>query len=162
MTTSNPASNPANGAATVMERSLATVLESYARRGVFRSFHRAGTEFRFHWLWNLPFRLTLDARTATIAFPALITDVTRSSDLERALKDFIRGCCQPDRPRHRRIDPARLAILYSNRRGAVTLKIRSRDRDFAYAATQAIHLVNEIFLEFLSARYPEHLCVYSD
>ena len=97
-----------------MTTSVASVLESYARRGVFRSFHRAGTEFRFHWLWNLPFRLTLDARTATIAFPALITDVIRGSELDHSLKDFIRGCCQPDRPRHRRIDPARVSILYSN------------------------------------------------
>ena len=145
-----------------MTTSVAAVLESYAQRGVFRSFHQTGSEFHFHWLWNLPFHLTFDAPTATIAFPALLTDIPRGSELDQALKAFIRSCCTPDRPPHRRIDPARLAILYSNHGGAVTLKIRSRDRDFAYAATQAIHLVNEIFLEFLSARYPEQLCVYSD
>lgn len=145
-----------------MITSVAAVLGRYARRGVFRSFSRAGTEFRFHWLWNLPFRLRFDAHTATIIFPALLTDVVRGSDLDRELRDFIRGCCKPDRPQHRRIDAARIAIFYSNHGGAVTLKIRSRDRDFGYLANQAIHVVNEIFLEFLSARYPEHLCVYSD
>ena len=145
-----------------MTTSVANTLERYAQRGVFRSFSQAGAEFRFHWLWNLPFRLTLDARTGTIVFPALLSGVTRGSELELSLKDFIRESCSSLRPEHRRIDPARLAIFYSNRSGFVNLKLRSRDRDYSYAATQAIRLVNEIFLEFLQIRYPEHLCVSSD
>src|SRR5579872_1560502 len=120
------------------------VLQGYATRGVFRSFSRTGDEFRFHWLWNLPFHMTY--RRGSILFPALLTEVERGSELETALTEFIRGCCSPARPLHRRIDAARLSILYSNRRGAVTLRVRSRDRDDGYAAASAIRLVNEIFL----------------
>jgi len=138
------------------------VLESYARRGVFRSFSATGTSFRFHWLWNLPFHLTFCAESRALVFPRLLTGVERGSELESSLKEFIRGCCSPLRPLHRRIDAARLSILYSNRRGAVTISVRSLDRDYSYATTQAIHLVNEIFLSFLSVRYPEFLCVSSD
>ena len=138
------------------------VLQAYARRGVFRSFSRSGAEFRFRWLWNLPFRLRFDAARGLLSFPVLLSDVAPGSELELALKEFIRGCCSPERREHRRIDTARLAILYSNRGGEVTIKVRSLDRDYRYAAARAIHLVSEIFLEFLSARYPEHLGVASD
>ncbi|MGH9661999.1 MAG: hypothetical protein ACRD96_25855, partial [Bryobacteraceae bacterium] len=66
------------------------MLEAYAERGVFRSL-RAATrgnkcEFRFRWLWNLPFSLTFDARLGVLAFPELLPGIRAGSDLDAGLR----------------------------------------------------------------------------
>ena len=69
-------------------------LESYAERGVFRSFNRSRSaatraatqagaedraEFRFSWLWNLPFHMTYDRKKKAISFPQLFPNVSAGS-----------------------------------------------------------------------------------
>jgi hypothetical protein len=141
---------------TITSVAIGRELERYARRGVFRSFSRTGNEFRFHWLWGLPFHMTLDRRAAALVFPELLPNVPAGSGLERELKAFLRSFRAPDRPSHRRIDPKRLSVRCANRRGSVSLAFTIRD-DHEYAVSKALQLVNEVFLGFLNLHHPDYM-----
>jgi len=131
------------------------ILESYARRGVFRSFSQTSSggkaHFRFRWLWNLPFRATFQGKA--LRFENLLPAIPPGSELHAGLQAFIEGCQSDQRPEHRRIDPRRLAVQFSNRR----LCFRVVGTDYEYGVRKAIHLVNEIFLSYLSAEHPQFL-----
>jgi hypothetical protein len=142
---------------TITNAAIQRALERYAGRGVFRSFSRTGDEFHFHWLRDLPFHLTFDRKSVALLFPNLLPNVPARSDLELGLKKFVRGFNAADRPAHRRIDPAKLAVRYANRRGAVTLRFAIADADSEYAVSKALQIVNEVFLEYLSLHHPEYM-----
>ena len=133
------------------------VLSAYARRGVFRSFTEEetskGPAYRFHWLWNAPFAIQVDTRTGTIAFPSLLPGVARGSELHNGIQDFLRDCASPERPDHRRLDPSRIAVTFTGR----ALKFRIKKGDHSEATKQAIAVVNELFVSYLSTHYPSYL-----
>jgi len=129
---------------------------------VFRSFSHVAAgdqqvEFRFRWLWNLPFACTYDARRGVLSFPNLLPHIPAGSEMDTGLKAFIRSCCSSDRPAHRRIDPAQLSVRCSNRRGTVSLAARIAGGDHESGVRKTIQLVNEIFLGFLSTEHPQYL-----
>jgi hypothetical protein len=137
-------------------------LERYAERGVFGSFSETGAtngsvDFRFNWLWKLPFHLTFDAKRQAITFKKLLPEVAPGSDLDAGVKAFLKGCSSADRPEHRRVDRDRLTVGYRNRRGTVSLTFRVPGVDYEYAVRRAIYLVNELFVGFLNLRYPEYM-----
>jgi len=139
-----------------------TELERYAERGVFGSFSETvaksgSVEFRFNWLWKLPFHLTFDSKPQTLTFKKLLPDVEPGSDLDAGLKAFLKDCSSAERPEHRRIDRERVSVRFSNRRGAVSLTFRVTGFDYEYAVNRAINLVNELFVGFLNLRYPEYM-----
>ena len=139
-----------------------TVLSSYAERGVFRSFSQVASEngkaeFHFHWLWNLPFHVAFDPANATLSFRKLLPGIKRGSQLESELKEFIDGFSDGTRVEHRGVDRSRVAIRYANQRGTVSLSFRMAGNDCEYGVRKAVNVVNEIFLEFLNARYPEYM-----
>ena len=141
---------------------IARILEAYARRGVFHAFSqsslgRGRVQFSFRWLLDLPFRLIFDSRLATLTLPGLLPGVSPGSDLDRHLRAFVRQRASPARPAHRRIDPARLRVRYFNRAGIISLGFHLRGKEHQYAASKAIHLVQEIFLDFLTLRHQEYL-----
>jgi hypothetical protein len=141
---------------------LKKVLASYAERGVFRSFsqvrgEKGKAEFRFNWLWNLPFHLTYDSERRALSFRKLLPGVPRGSQMEAELKAFIASLSSMDRPEHRRIDSARVAVRYSNQRGTVGLTFRILEKDCEYGVRRAVNAVNEIFLGFVNARFPEYM-----
>jgi hypothetical protein len=125
---------------------------------VFRSFSpTAPGEFRFRWLWNLPFRVTWDGARGALRFPGLLPGIAPGSELEADLKNAIRAICAADRPEHRRVDARRLSVRYSNRRGYVSLSFVALGKDYEYAVRKAINVVNEIFVGFLNVRHPEYM-----
>jgi hypothetical protein len=132
-------------------------LESYAQRGVFRSYSRNIDAFRFYWLWNLPFHLTYDTKQKALEFSKLFPNMVADSDLERELKAFIKQASSLDRPDHRRLDPRRLSVHYTNRRNAGSLKFCIAGKHHEYAVKQVLNLVSEIFVGFLNVRYPEYM-----
>jgi len=132
-------------------------LESYAERGVFRSYSRNANVFRFYWLWNLPFLLTYDIQEKALEFAKLFPNMIPGSDLEEELKAFIKQAYSADRPDHRRFDPRRLSVHYTNRRNAGSLKFVIAGNHHEYAVKQVLNLVNEIFVGFLNVRYPEYM-----
>jgi hypothetical protein len=136
-------------------------LETYARRGVFRSFSQTRTEgrradFRFYWLWNLPFQLSFDGKRKTLLFKNLLPSVPARSELNTSLKSFIERFCSKDQPEHRRLDPKRVSVRYSNLRGNVSITFLVVGDDYQYGVKKALHLINEILVGFLNVHFPEY------
>lgn len=137
-------------------------LKTYAERGVFRSFSRtratgSQAEFRFNWLWNLPFQLSFDSRRKALAFKKLLPGVSARSELDIRLKEFIQSRCSEDQVEHRRVDAKRVAIRYSNVRGNVSLAFLISGDNYEYGVRKALNLVNEIFVGFLNVYFPEYV-----
>lgn len=136
-------------------------LQAYAQRGVFRSFSqtRAGgvqAEFRFYWLWNLPFHLRFDGKHKTISFKNLLPGVPARSELNDRLKSFIKDFSASDQPPHRRLDPKRVSIRYSNQRGNITITFVVAKNEYEYGVKKALNLINEMFVGFLNVHFPEY------
>lgn len=137
-------------------------LKTYARRGVFRSFSQTRAdgneaEFRFYWLWNLPFHLSFDGKRKTLSFKNLLPGVVAGSELNTKLKAFIKGRCSDDQPEHRQPDPKRVSIRYSNLRGNVSVTFLVVENDYEYGVKKALNLVNEVFVGFLNVHFPEYM-----
>lgn len=144
-------------------------LESYAHRGVFRSFSQTGgngkrAEFRFFWLWNLPFHLTVDAQRKTLAFKNMLANVAVDSELNTSLKALVKLRSSTSKKKreegvteHRQIDSRRVSIRYSNRQGHVSLTFTVAGNEYQYAVQKSLNLVNEIFVGTLNARFPEYV-----
>jgi hypothetical protein len=147
------------------QEALAAVSEqmkAYAHRGVFRSFHetrrdRGQTEFRFHWLWNLPFHLAFDSKRGELSFEKLLPNVLLRSKLETELRGFLKSRCSSSWPEHRRLDPKRVSIRYSNRRSTVSLTFRVAGSDYDYAVKKSLNVVNEVLACFLNVYFPEYM-----
>lgn len=65
------------------ESDVTEQLRSYATRGVFREFSVTALpaqriEYRFVWLTSKPIRAIFDARSAVLAFPALLPGASAS------------------------------------------------------------------------------------
>ena len=134
-------------------------LETYAQRGVFRSFSQGEDEreFFFYWLWNLPFRLTYDGKRNALSFSNLFPNIVAGSGLETELKAFIRELSSPRRRRHRRLDPRRTVARYINRQNTGSLVFLIAGKDYEYAVQRALNSVHEVFVGFLNLRYPEYM-----
>lgn len=101
--------------------------------------------------------MTFDRKAGALAFKKLLPNIPAGSDLETGLKEFLKSLGSYERPAHRRLDHARLAVRYANRRGTVTLAFVISGDDHEYAVKKALEVVNEIFLGFLNLHYPEYM-----
>jgi hypothetical protein len=137
-------------------------LETYAQRGVFRSYSQNGSRehemvFRFYWLWNLPFHVIYHNKRKALEFHKLFPNVIPGSDVEKELKTFIKEASSADRPEHRRLDPRRVTARYRNRRNTGSLEFQIAGNHYECAVKQALNLVSEIFVGFLNVRHPEYM-----
>ena len=125
------------------------VFARYSERGVFRAFSEASSgEYRFTWLWGLPFHATF--KRGTLTFENLLPAIPGRSKLDTELKAFIKSCASPKRPAHRRLVPAELV----RKKGVVSLAFRVKT---AEDARRAVNLINEVFLTFLNVEYNEYV-----
>ena len=111
-------------------------------------------------LWHRDrfFDLILDVRAKTLRMPVVLPEVPAKSSMYREFQEFVKSRQSADLPAHRRIDPQKAGIRVSNRSGNVGLTFTVRDGNFAYAARKLIHLVHEVFLDFLyDGRYYDYL-----
>lgn len=130
-----------------------SVCEEYARRGVFRSYSEvAPGEFRFHWLWNAPFAVSFDG---ALVFDALLADA--DPEVEKTARAFLAECGAAERREHRRLDPKKLRLTWSKRRGGLTLRVAVKDGDWDAGVRRAVQFVNELFTAELSLKHPEYL-----
>lgn len=143
-------------------RAITDRLRAYADRGVFRRFGvralgRGRLEARFLWHAPEPHRLVIDPARRTLTFVDLLPGVGYPSAMDRALRAFLAGRFAPELPEHRRLDPRRLAVRAINRGGAVSIELRAKRGDLAYATEKLVKLVNEIFFSFLAGPYEEYM-----
>ncbi len=145
---------------------VAQRLEHYAQRGVFRGFSPVNsrgekTTFRILWHRGRVFDLILDPTRGTLKFLVVLPGVPPDSAMYAALKAFLRARQSDDLPEHRRIDRDRAEVRLYNRTGDVALTLTSKDRDFDYAAQKLVHLVHEIYLQFLAdGRYRDYMIAH--
>lgn len=141
---------------------LLACLQRYADRGIFRGFgatatRGGGLECRFLWHAPFPHRLRFEPRRRTLVFVDLLPGVPYPSAMDRALRAFVAGRSSENLPDHRRVDPTKAGAGCRNRAGAVSIEVRCLDGDWEYAASRAVKLVNEIFLDFLAGPYDAYM-----
>ncbi|MFP6584350.1 MAG: hypothetical protein VCD00_17585 [Candidatus Hydrogenedentota bacterium] len=146
------------------ESHLATVrkkLQNYADRGVFRAYAEvkrspSKTEFQFVWLEDARFNLIVDHEKGTMQLKNLLPDVTSHDFLDSDLRDFIKSRSDKSLPAHRRLDPKRGTLAYTNRKSAVSLTLTVHKNQYAYATTKILNITNELFAH-LHLHHPPYL-----
>lgn len=142
---------------------MAGILETYAQRGVFRGFSRGpvrGGRAHFKVLWHRDqlFEIVLDLNRSTIGFSSVLPQVPGRSAMYREFREYVASRQSDSLPDHRRIDPAKAAAKCSNRAGDATVSLAVVGGDYGYAVRKLIHLVHEIYLDFLvDGRYYDYL-----
>lgn len=116
------------------------VFEGYAQRGLFRGYSEPHPgDFRFRWLWDLPFRVT--EKNGALTFHDVLPNVRKGSKIEAGLREFMAG-------------RARM----STHQGTVSLKFQVAN---AADVRAAIELISDVFLTHLNLEHPlyvaEHL-----
>ncbi len=130
------------------------LLEDYAQRGVFRGFCAGGARrgkaaFRMIWHRNRPFELIVDSEQGELRFANILPNVPADSAMYRDLKKYVKQRHHDALPEHRRIDQAKAQVRTYNRQGNVSLVLKLTGDDFEYGTRKLVHLVQEIFLDFL-------------
>jgi hypothetical protein len=139
------------------------LLEDYAGKGVFRGFSRgtiSGSKATFRAIWhrNQAFDLVYDQRKGTLRFACVLPQLPSRSPMYRDFKTWLKSRSDELLPEHRRVDRARAEVKPYNRGGDVALTLKILDGDIEYGVRKLIHLVHEIYLDFLSdGRYHEWL-----
>jgi len=134
---------------------VATILESYADRGVFRGFSHGPVRngkaaFKILWHRDRLFDLILDVHKNTMRFPLVLPDVPADSSMYRKFKEFLMSRHSKAMPEHRRIDTRKVRLLCRNQGSNVSLTLKIEDRDYEYGTRKLIHFMHEIFLVFLA------------
>jgi hypothetical protein len=140
---------------------VTAALRAYADRGVFRGFTatlraRDRTAYEFHWLLRPPMRAVFDDRAGTLAFPAIVPGVDRSSPMVAGLNALVASRTTRALPAHKRLDARRARVSATVHRGDWSLTVTIRGANHAYAVQRALNLINELFL-FLHESHPEYL-----
>ena len=130
------------------------VLEGYAAKAVFRGFStHPGTKgqasYRMIWHHDRPFEMLLDVGKKKLQFPEVLPGVPARSQMYRDLRAFLKERQSEEMPEHRRVNPAKARLAWSNKRGVVSVTVTARNGDFDYATRKIIQIVHEIFLIFL-------------
>jgi hypothetical protein len=137
-------------------------LREYADRGVFRSFAERSLpggrcELRFGWLGESVVRLRVDPRARSLTLVDLLPNVPYRSQMDRALRRFLRDRGAADLPDHRRLDAQLATLRCTNRKGTVSIELALHEAQPAWAAKRAVSLVNEIFHGFLRGPYHQYM-----
>jgi|HubBroStandDraft_4_1064222.scaffolds.fasta_scaffold194225_2 hypothetical protein len=134
------------------------ILQRYADRGVFRGFSRGVSNggkagFRMIWHRDRAFDLTVDTRRGAIRCPLVLPQIPASSAMYREFREFLKECQSAGRPDHRRIDSSKARATCANRGGDVSLTMTLLDGDYEYGIRKFIHLIQEIYLVFLTEHF---------
>lgn len=137
------------------------ILQGYTTRGVFRGLQRVQVgprraRFRIRWFQERQLDLTVDTTAARLALTSVLPGVDSKSTLYRDLRAWLERQQSGTLPAHRGLDPSRAVMRAYNRQGMLSLYLTSLDGDWEYATQRLVHLVNELYLDFLSdGRYYE-------
>jgi hypothetical protein len=142
---------------------VAEILQGYATRGVFRGFSRgdalAGkTHFKLLWHRDRLFDLMLDTRKKTLHFPIVLPQIPKDSTMYADFREFLKSRFAKDRPDHRRLDRRKVGLVCALPAGNLSLTMTVIDADYEYATRKLIHLVHEVYLDYLSdGRYYDYM-----
>lgn len=94
--------------------------------------------------------LTVDASVGRLGMTGVLPGIDSKSAMYRQLRAWLRDQQSGRLPAHRGLDPTRAKLSGYNRQGQLNLYLHSHDRDWPYATRRMVHLVNELYLDFLS------------
>lgn len=140
-----------------------SILEGYASRGVFAGFRLSKrqarkVDFTILWHFRRVFSIHFDEAKASLTLTGLLPRVSAAPHLRREFGAYLRHCASPERQAHRRTDPEKALVTCYVRNDSLSLRVEVRDGDYEYATRRLVHLVNEVFLDFLrDARYVEYM-----
>lgn len=125
-------------------------LKTYADRGVFRSFDVGATkgsktEFRFVWLEDAQMKLVFDHTKGSLQLKNLLPNIESRSFLDNDLRAFIKKRADAALAAHRRVDPKRATLHYTNRKQSVSLTLSVLNNQYAYGVTKLLNMTNETF-----------------
>jgi hypothetical protein len=127
-------------------------LQAYADRGVFRGFSEIRNgRFQFVWTMRHQMELIVDTTTHTLKFTRLLPGVPTKSKLYAELKQFIEQRHDRSLPEHRRIDRRRAEVSCTNRGGFVSVSLKVKNNQYAYAVNRIVNLAHELFLHLRDA-----------
>jgi hypothetical protein len=138
-----------------------SLLEGYAKRGVFRGFSRRSARggiaaFRLVWFYNRAFDVVFDRQKKTLLVPAVLPCVP--ADIYADFRAFVLSHHDAALPDHRRTERARARLRCANRGGSASVAVTVRDGDYDYALRRLIHLLHETFTIFLlDGRYRDYV-----
>ena len=146
------------------------VLQEYADRGVFRALREVRTRggraefsilcFPFT---EEPFTLIYAAGSQSLTFKNLLKDIPARSDMYCQFKEYMKERTSPDLPDHRRIDPDRAELKWSNRLGSVNVSLHVKGNQHEYAVRKGMNLLTDIFLDLLTeSTYYEYMISHFD
>jgi hypothetical protein len=93
------------------------------------------------------FDLVFDVPKHSLRFPVVLPK-TPGTMYER-FKKFVASRQSEEMLEHRRIDPSKVRISCSHKNGNISLLFIVKDGDFEYATQKLIHLMHEVYLDFL-------------
>lgn len=147
---------------------ISSILEGYATRGIFAGYRQVSrqsrkADFMVQWHFHRILVIRLDMTKSCLRIPDFLPNVSTVPDLHRELSAYLHHWVSPDRLPHRRIDPGKTNVSCYVRNGSLSLRFTVEDGDFEYATRKLVHLVNEIFLDFLrEAQYVEYMVAHMD
>ena len=135
-------------------QSITDALQHYAKRAVFRGFAPAEEKknqasYRMVWHRDQRFEFFADITKGTLRIPVVLPNVPNDSDMYAAFKEYVKRRCDQALPDHRKIDETKTNIKVLNRQGNISLTAKVLDDDFDYGTRKLVHLVHEIYMDFL-------------
>jgi hypothetical protein len=125
-------------------------LKHYVDRGVLggmseRRDRRAGALFSFRWLLGREFSLAVDPKRRRLTAKNLLPGVEYRSFMDSDLRRFIAHRSEEALPSHRRIDPDRATLSYTNRKQQVSLVLQVEADQYEYAVKVLLGTINDLF-----------------
>ena len=133
---------------------VTAALEHYAKRGIFRGYsatrvNKNKATYKLVWHRDQQFEFVADFNKQTLRIPVVLPNVPSDSDMYKAFKAYIKKRCDQSLPEHRKIDESRVQIKLMNRGGNIALTAKILDADYDYGTRKLVHLVHEIYMDFL-------------
>ncbi|NKB96936.1 MAG: hypothetical protein GKR90_00330 [Pseudomonadales bacterium] len=125
-------------------------LKHYAERGTFsgvRELPIRGNKhaFNFQWLLGAEFSLLWDPSRRELLFENLLPKLSYPSFLDREIRRFTHERSTSELPEHRRVDPGKASVRYSNRKGDGQIAVKLSNGDAVYGLKAALTFVNDLF-----------------
>lgn len=133
---------------------VTAALEHYAKRGIFRGFSlvsekKTQTTYRMIWHRDQRFEFVVDNAKNSLRIPVVLPNVPADSEMYSAFKEYVKRRKNQDLPDHRKINETKVGIKVFNRSSNVSLTATVLDEDYDYATRKLVHLVHEIYMDFL-------------
>jgi len=125
-------------------------IKHYSNRGVLQGFsesqnRRGKTTFRSRWLLGHEFSLSLDSAKGELVVRNLLPAIGNRRFIDLDLRKFITARTDTKLPAHRRLDAARVTLIYTNRKQHVSLVMSPQEDQYAYAIKTLFTILNDLF-----------------